>query len=125
MGILYVLAVICIVSGLSISILGNLTLIMTTLAVLIISVFTWKLPQVCPAGWANSKFKCSNAVLWLIVVVSTACAVFNIYINLIQLSKGLIIGNVVLLVFSIIFTELRLKHVTVEPSFEELGCESK
>lgn len=125
LGILYALAVICIVSGLSISILGNLTLIMTTLAVLIISIFTWKLPQVCPTGWANSKFKCSNTMLWIIVVISTACAAFNIYINVIQLSKGLIIGNVVLLVLSVIFTELRLKKVTVEPSFEELGSENE
>ena len=98
LGILYVIAVVCIISGLSVSILGNLSLIMTTLAVAIICAFTWKLPIICPKGWANSKFKVSGPVMTAIVIFSTACAVFNIWLNVTQLSKGLIIGNVVLLI---------------------------
>ncbi len=117
--ILYVLAVICIVSGLSIGILGNLTLIMTTLAVAIICAFTWKLPDVCPRGWENSKFKVSRSMLYVVTVFSTACAVFNIYINVIQLTPALIIGNVVLLVVSFIFAQVRMDKVDLSPSFEE------
>lgn len=63
LGILYAIAVVCIVSGLSISILGNLTLIMTTLAVAIICAFTWKLPMICPTGWEHSKFKVGKTAL--------------------------------------------------------------
>ena len=119
LGILYVIAVVCIISGLSISILGNLSLIMTTLAVAIICAFTWKLPIICPKGWANSKFKVSGPVMTAIVIFSTACAVFNIWLNVTQLSKGLIIGNVVLLIISIIFAQARMSHVDLSPSYEE------
>ena len=119
LAILYVIAVVCIISGLSISILGNLALIMTTLAVAIICAFTWRLPTICPKGWANSKFKVSTPVLWIIVVFSTACAVFNIWLNVTQLSFGLIVGNVVLLIISIIFAEVRKDKVDMSPSYEE------
>lgn len=119
LAILYVIAVICIISGLSVSILGNLSLIMTTLAVAVICAFTWKLPIICPAGWANSKFKVSRPVLMVIVVVSTACAIFNICLNVMQLTPGLIAGNVVLLALSIIYTRLRIHKVDMEPSYEE------
>lgn len=54
---------------------------MTTLAVAIICAFTWKLPIICPKGWANSKFKVSGPVMTAIVIFSTACAVFNIWLN--------------------------------------------
>jgi hypothetical protein len=36
-----------------------------------------------------------------------------------QLSKGLIIGNVVLLIISIIFAQARMSHVDLSPSYEE------
>lgn len=120
LAILYVIAVVCIISGLSVSVLGNLCIIMTTLAVAIICAFTWKLPKICPNGWEHSKFKVSKKVLYTIVVFSTACSVFNIYLNVIQLSKELIIGNVVLLVLSIIFAQLRMKKVDLSPSYEEV-----
>lgn len=119
LGILYVIAVVCIVSGLSISILGNLTLIMTTLAVAIICAFTWKLPEICPKGWEKSKFKVSKTLLYIIVVFSTFCALVNIYLNVIQLSSALIIGNVVLLAASVIFAQVRMDKVDLSPSFEE------
>ncbi len=119
LAILYVIAVVCIISGLSISVLGNLTLIMTTLAVAIICAFTWRLPQICPSGWANSKFKVGKTLLYVIVIFSTACAVFNIYINVIQLTLPLVIGNVVLLAASFIFAQVRMNKVDLSPSYEE------
>nr|WP_319510713.1 APC family permease [uncultured Draconibacterium sp.] len=120
LAILYVLAVVCIISGLSISILGNLCLILTTFAVAIICAFIWKLPQISPAGWEKSKFKSSKPMLTFILIFSTACAVFNIWLNVMQLSTTLIIGNVVLLIIAVIFAEMRLKHVDLSPSYEEI-----
>nr|WP_321358580.1 APC family permease [uncultured Draconibacterium sp.] len=120
LAILYVIAVVCIISGLSISILGNLCLILTTLAVAIICAYTWKLPKISPAGWERSKFKSGKNMLIFIIIFSTACAVFNIWLNIIQLSTALIIGNVVLLVVAAIFTEMRMKHVDLSPSYEEI-----
>ena len=61
-----------------------------------------------------------------IVIFSTAYAVFNIWLNVTQLSKGLIIGNVVLLIISIIFAQARMSHVDLSPSYEEnCGNEEK
>lgn len=120
MSILYVIAVICIISGLSVSVLGNLCLIMTTLAVAIISATMWKLPQLAPRGWAQSKFKVGKAAMGVLVAFCTACAVFNIYLNLIQLSMPLILDNVIMLAISIVYAQLRLPKVTMEPSYEEI-----
>lgn len=120
LSILYAIAVICIVSGLSVSILGNLCVIMTTLAVAIISSTMWKLPQLAPKGWAQSKFRIGKTDMGALVVFCTACAIFNIYLNVTQLSVPLILGNVAMLVISIIYAQLRLPKVTMDPSYEEI-----
>ena len=120
LAILYVIAVVCIISGLSVSVLGNLCLILTTLAVAIINAYIWKLPQISPTGWEKSKFKSGKAMMVFILIFSTACAVFNIWLNIIQLSTTLIIGNVVLLVIAAIYTEMRMKYVDLSPSYEEI-----
>ena len=72
-----------------------------------------------PSGWANSKFKVGKTLLYVIVIFSTACAVFNIYINVIQLTLPLVIGNVVLLAASFIFAQVRMNKVDLSPSYEE------
>lgn len=120
LSILYAIAVICIVSGLSVSILGNLCVVMTTLAAAIISSAMWKLPQLAPKGWAQSKFRVGKTAMGALAAFCTACAVFNIYLNVTQLSMPLILGNVAMLVISIIYAQLRLPKVTMDPSYEEI-----
>lgn len=117
--LLYAIAVICIISGLSISVLSNLCLILTSAVATIIAATMWKLPKVAPDSWSHSKFKISRACMAVCVVFSVACSVFNIYLNLTQLSMPLILGNGVMLVIAIVFSQIRMKKANVEPSFED------
>ena len=80
----------------------------------------YRLPEVAPNGWANSKFKVSKPVLIILVIFATAASLFNVYLNASQLSKNLLIGNVIVFVGAIIYSTLRSKYTTVEPSFEEM-----
>lgn len=57
---------------------------------------------------------------YTLVVFCTACAIFNIYLNVTQLSVPLVLGNVAMLVISIIYAQLRLPKVTMDPSYEEI-----
>lgn len=120
LSIFYGIGVICIVSGLSVRILGNLCLVSGQLAATAICIFMYRLPEVAPNGWANSKFKVSKPVLIILVIFATAASLFNVYLNASQLSKNLLIGNVIVFVGAIIYSTLRSKHTTVEPSFEEM-----
>lgn len=120
--IFYAIGVICIVSGLSIRILGNLCVVATQLAALAICIFTYRLPKIAPNGWEHSKFKTSQGMLIFYVCLATAAAVFNIYLNASQLTKPLLIGNFLVLIGAIIYSQLRYKHTTFDVSYEEIDA---
>lgn len=120
LGVLYGLGVICVISGLDISVLGNISLISDCMIYLLINTFLWKLPQVVPEAWNQSKFKCSSRILILIVAVATIGALINLYLNAIQLSIPLLIGNVAVIAAAFVFSVLKMKSgkVHVEISYE-------
>ncbi len=119
--ILYGIALISIAPGLDISILGNLSLIATNLIYVLINAFLWKLPSLVKEEWENSKFKLNGGMMKFVVASSTAAAVFNVYLNAIQLSASLIIGNVILVVLAFIYSTCRAKgkKVHMEISYEK------
>lgn len=119
--ILYVIAVISIISGLDISILGNLSLISTNLIYLLINATLWKLPQIAPEEWKNSYFKVGPAFMKVIVVISSLAAIIKVYLNAIRLSMPLIIGNIVLVALGYIYAIWRIhsKKVHMEISYEK------
>lgn len=119
--ILYVIAVISIISGLDISILGNLSLISTNLIYLLINATLWKLPQIAPEEWKNSYFKVGPAFMKVIVIISSLAAIIKVYLNAIRLSMPLIIGNIVLVALGYIYAIWRIhsKKVHMEISYEK------
>lgn len=121
LGILYGLGVLCIFTGLDISILGNIAVVANTLIGVIISIFLWGLPKVVPGEWETSKFKCSAAALKLASAVSAVAGRLNVYLNAIQLSTPLLIGNVAVIIGPFIFAWLRMKtgRVHAEVSYEK------
>ena len=120
LGILYALAIVSIISGLDISILGNLSVITTQLIFAIIAGFMWKLPKVVAKEWDKSKYKVGAGVLMLLTIICTAAALVNVYLNAIQLSTELIIGNVILVVIAYIYASWRVStnKVDMEISYE-------
>ena len=117
--LLYIISVVTILSGLSIRTLANMSIICAGITLLIVCLAILRLPRVCPTGWKNSKFKCSKTTLTLIVVYATAAELFNIYLNLRQLSQPIFIGNIVMIIIAFAFAKLRYKHTHITPSYEE------
>ena len=119
LGVLYVIAFICISTGLSVSVLGNMCLVASNATILMICAFTWKLPKVCPEYWADSKFKCSDGMLKLVSVIGTLGCAFNIWLNFTRLSRTLQIINLVVIFVALVFGAVRSKHAHMEISYEK------
>ena len=118
LGILYVIGVICIVTGLSVSVLGNMCLVANGVITLLVNASLFRLPKVVPEAWEKSKFHCSNTVLGLFTVLGSAAAIFNIFLNASRLSMTLLIINAVVIVGAFIFGTAREKMASVEVSYE-------
>ena len=119
LGILYVIGVVCILTGLSVSILGNMCLVANGVITFMINCSVFKLPSVVSEAWDKSRFRCSKSVLMLITVLGSAASAFNIYLNASRLSKSLLMINVVVIVVAFIFGTVREKKANVEVSYEE------
>lgn len=119
--ILYVLAVVSILSGLDISILGNLSIISTNLIYLLISATLWKLPSIAPEDWEHSAFKLGHTGMKALVVLSSLSCIIKVYLNTIRLSMPLIIGNVVLIILGYAYAVWRIRSnkVHMEISYEK------
>lgn len=119
LGILYVIAVVCILTGLSVSVLGNMCLVASNATVLMICAFTWKLPQICPEYWEESKFKCSMGTLKLVSLVGSLGCIFSIYLNFTRLTTSLKIINFVVIAAALVFGAVRSKKAHMVVSYEK------
>lgn len=117
--LLYAIAVICIVAGLDISVLGNVFLIGMSAVNLIINAFAWKMPVLCPKEWENSKFKVGPGIIRLFTVLGVAASLLNIYLNAISLSPVMLAINIAVIAGALVFGTLRSKHAHVDISYEE------
>lgn len=110
LGILYVIGVVCILTGLSVSILGNMCLIANGVITFMINCSVFKLPSVVSEAWDKSRFHCSKSMLMLITVLGSVASAFNIYLNASRLSHNLLLINVVVIVVAFVFGTVREKR---------------
>ncbi|WP_297862424.1 amino acid permease [uncultured Acidaminococcus sp.] len=115
----YLISVLTIVSGFKIRTLANLSIICTGITILITCLGVLRLPKVCPTGWAHSKFHCSMTVLKAIAFYSTIAEIFNIYMNITQLSTPILIGNIAAIIASFLFAQWRYPSTHITPSYVE------
>ena len=115
----YLISVATILSGMPIRTIANLTIICSGITILITCVAVVRLPKVCPTGWKNSKFRCSKPVLILIAVYATGAELFNIYLNISQLSTPMFLGNMAMIAAAVVFACVRHKYTHITPSYEE------
>lgn len=122
MGILYVIGLVCIITGLDISVLGNISIIAADSGFLIICIYLWRLPQVAGSAWEKSRFKVSPTVLKVCIVLGAAASALNIIFNTSQLSPGLLALNAVAIVVAYLWARFRAKSgkIHMEMSFEEI-----
>lgn len=117
--ILYVLGVICIMTGLSVSILGSMCLVASGVMTLLINAFVFRMPKVVPEEWEASKFKVGRGALLAITVLGSMASILSVYLNATTLSKPLLAVNVVVIVGAFIFATIREKHAHIDISYEK------
>ena len=118
--ILYVIGVVCVVSGLSISMLSNMCILSTGVTTIVMNICTTRLPKLVPNAWAKSKFGVSQGVLNVLCGVSALASTFNVYLNASSLSKGLLLFNVAIIGASFVFGMVKGKSVHMDVSYEEI-----
>ena len=120
--ILYVFGVVCVISGLDVSILSNLATIAGCLADLLISMFLWRLPKVVVPAWEKSKFKLSPVALRACCVICSIACVITLYLNATQLTLPLLVANIIVIIVALIWAYFRGKSgkVHMEMSYEEV-----
>lgn len=120
LGILYALGVICIFTNLSISSLGNITLIADCIITLIIDISVCRIGKICPEAWNKSKFKVGRTGLIVISALGVIGAIINICLNASSLTPVLIVLNVLFIAGAFLFSFLRSRYVHMEISYEEV-----
>jgi APA family basic amino acid/polyamine antiporter len=116
----YLIALVPILTGLDISQVGSLVMILSNLLTLIISLFLVRLPAKVPDAWAVSKYKCKQQVLIFIAILSVVSACINLSLLTSSMTFSLIISNAIMLVAAVIYCILRKKSgkVAMEVSYE-------
>jgi len=119
MSVLYAIGAICCVSGLSVSVLGNLSLVISGIVGVIIAISTAKIPQLLPEQWKRSKFHVSDGLLKVWCVVALFGSLFSTYMNARSLGGTLLMINIVMLVVAITFGIVRGKSVEMTVSYDD------
>ena len=117
--ILYAIGVVCVLTGLSVAILGKMCLVATCLLAFIINLFVFRLPKVCPEAWAVSKFKVGTGALYVCAAIGAFGSGFTAYMNWTGLTPTLKMINGVFIIGAFIFAYFRSKHAHVQASFEK------
>jgi len=115
----YIIGAICCVSGLSVSKLGNLSLVVGGVTGAIIAVRTAAIPKILPEQWARSQFKVSQGLLNLMAFIALCGSLFSTYMNASSLSGGLLIFNIAMIVVAFIFGVVKGKTVDMQVSYDD------
>ena len=115
----YIIGAICCVSGLSVSKLGNLSLVVGGVTGAIIAVRTAAIPKILPEQWNRSVYKIPQGALWVITIICCAVSVFKSYLNVRNLTPTLVIINVVFIVVAVVFGVVKGKSIDLKPSYDD------
>ena len=119
LSILYIVAVICILTGLSVAILGRMCLVAFGSLTFIINISVFRLPKVCPDAWAVSRFKVRTSILYLCAAIGSCGSGFTACMNWTGLTSTLKIINVGVIIGAFVFSYFRSKYAHVQASFEK------
>lgn len=112
--VLYFIGVATILSGVDISVIGSMVVLILQVTYFIIQIAMIRLPKVIPEEWNASKFHVSNKMLYFFMVVGVATCCLNTYMNALDKAPWVLIANVVILVLALIYSLLRYKSGKVK-----------
>lgn len=116
----YVVAIGPILIGLDLNTVANSTVILFTVIRGVIAYSAMKLPQKLPELWKKSKFYVGDGKLKAICIIAIAIAGLSVVVLLVSTSKEQIIGNITILLISVIAGTIVNKNVHLLPSYEEV-----
>jgi APA family basic amino acid/polyamine antiporter len=116
----YVIGVLCVFTGLQIDEMANMLLFFSQFMLLLTNVLVIRLPKAVPEAWERSKFKVSVPLLRIIVALSAIFGIVQIFLLLSYITGTLIIINLVIVAFALLFCLWRVKSgkVRMEVSYE-------
>lgn len=117
--VFYLIGIVPIILGLDINTVANSTVILFTIIRGVIAYSAMQLPKKMPELWGKSKFHVSNGKLKLVCIVSMALAVLSVAVLLISTSMSQIIGNITILLISVVVALTLNKRVDLKPSYSE------
>lgn len=117
--VLYLIGLVPILIGLDLNTVANSTVILFTIIRGVIACSALQLPKKMPELWEKSAFHVSNGKLKVICGLSIALATLSVAVLLISTSLPQIIGNIVILVISVVLAFILNKRVTLKPSYTE------
>lgn len=117
--VLYLIGLVPILIGLDLNTVANSTVILFTIIRGVIAYSALQLPKKMPELWEKSAFHVSNGKLKVICGLSIALATLSVAVLLISTSLPQIIGNIVILVISVVLAFILNKRVTLKPSYTE------
>ena len=116
----YAVGVICILTGLSVSTLANMTKIIGAITTFTLAIGMTRIPTLFPGPWARSKFHVSNGVLYALSAIAFVAAVFSTYMSARNLGLKMVVLNLVMVAIAFGYSFFMKDKVHMEPSYEEV-----
>ncbi len=119
--VLYIIGVLTILTGMDISAIGSLVLLIGAVNEIIICWGLMNLEKVIPEEWAASKFHVGHGTLVVFFILAELANFLNLYLNARGKSTALLIGNVIMAVVALIYSFSRYNSgkVTGEVTYEK------
>lgn len=123
--IFYLIDVVPIMLNVDITVVANSTVILTTLLRCLTAFCSMQLPKKMPEAWQQSKFHLKKSALLSIGIISMIITAISVVMLLASASVGEIIGNVAILVISIVIVLVRYKHIKMDMDYELMDTQKE
>lgn len=122
LAVLYIIGVATILTGVDISVIGSMVVLVLQVTYIIIQIAMVRLPKVIPEEWNASKFHVSDKMLYIFMVIGLATCGLNLYMNALDKAAWVLVANVVVLAVALIYSLLRYKSgkVKQEVTYEKV-----
>lgn len=117
--VFYLIGLVPILIGLDLNTVANSTVILFTVIRGVIAYSALQLPKKMPDLWNRSAFHVNNGMLKVICFITIGLAALSVVVLLVSTSMPQIIGNIVILLISVVLAFILNKRVTLNPSYTE------
>ena len=106
--------------GMNTAMIGKLVLLLGNINNFILAAGILRLPKLFPEAWSKSPFHVSDTVLKTLIGMSEIIILIQAYMNCKGQAPWVLIANAVMLVFSLVYTQVLYKSgkIHVAPSYE-------